>query len=160
MRYLLMCAALLAACKDSTGPARRGDPFAIIVLHAQFTDTLVQYYNYVYGIDEAGPTPPVFVTEGSIDSTRAVNGAVICAGIESDSLGARSVWLELRAASDTLRSPTFDPANIPTADSAAGYGQSSAHPYLWHWYVSNDSSVVRGDTTTYTAPGSPDPCRF
>jgi hypothetical protein len=149
----LLIVLLLAGCSDATAPKqKRGDPFTVIVPHIQFTDTLVQQYDLFLAVDEAGPTPPAFSTEGSVDSAQAANGFVTCFALEADSLGARTIWGELRSAfpaavGDTLRSAVFDPANIPSADSANGYGQSSAKPYYWHWYISNDSSVVRGDTT-------------
>ncbi len=158
----VVCLSLLAliACSDSTAPKqKRGDPFTVIVPHIQFSDTLAQHYDLFLAVDEAGPTPPAFSTEGGIDSAQVADGFVTCFALEADSLGARTIWGELRsslpsAAGDTLRSAVFDPANIPSADSANGYGQSSAKPYYWHWYVSNDSNVVRGDTTPAIVGGS------
>lgn len=153
MKYFVVALALLAACSDSAGPNhRRGDPFTVVVSHFQLSDSLAQHYDLYAIIDEAGSTPPQSAPEGGVDSAQVANGFAVCFSLNTDSLGARQVWMELRsslpaATGDTLRSPHWDPGAVPSADSALGYGQSSVHPYAWHWYVSNDSSVVRGDTT-------------
>lgn len=164
-RYAILALALLAACSDSNGPGRRGDPYTVFVTHAQFTDTLLQHYDLAVVIDEAGPTLPLRANQGGYDSVAFVGGVTLCTSIGVDSLGARTIWGELRSsdpspAGDTLSSVVFDPANIPSADSANGYGQSSDKPYFWHWYVSNDSNVVRGDTTQFIHPTTGQPCRF
>ena len=167
MRYSLVLLVLLAACsKSPTAPARRGDPFTIVVTHAHFSDTLAQHYDLFVMVDEAGPTPPASSLQGSADSSQVANEFTHCSSIQLDSLGARTVWMEFRssppaATGDTVRSAVWDPANVPSADSAAGYGQTYDRPYYWHWYVSNDSSIVRGDTARFQI--TPDPatiCRF
>lgn len=154
MRYAIIALALLAACSDSSGPGRRGDPFVVVVTHAQFTDTLAKHYNACVVVDESGPVAPFCANQGDYDSVAFVGGVNFCTSLGTDSLGARVIWGEFRssspsAAGDTIRSVAFDPADIPSADSANGYGQDQAKPYFWHWYVSDDSNVVRGDTAQY-----------
>lgn len=155
----------IAACKDSTSPGRRGDPFTIVVTHVQFHDTLAQHYDWAIVVDEAGPTPPQRANQGGIDSIQVALGYNQCTSLGTDSLGARIIWGEFVSsfpspAGDTVRGLAFDPANIPSADSANGYGQTQDKPYLWHWYISNDSNVVRGDTTPYVQPTQGGVCTY
>jgi len=142
----------LASCSDPTGAKPRGDPFTIIVPHIHFADTLAQHYDLILFVDDAGPPPPTPSNLGGVDSSQVATGFTSCFSLQTDSLGARLLWAELRSSApapvgDTLRSVTFDPANIPSPDSAAGYGQTYDRPYFWHWYIANDSNVIRGDTT-------------
>lgn len=158
---------VLAACGDPTGSKPRGDPWTIIVTHAHLTDALAKHYDHCVVVDDAGAPPPSCAFQGGIDSAQvaAVGGYNYCSSLGTDSLGARTVTIELRSSApspegDTLRSSTWDPANIPSADSALGYGQSHTKPYFWHWYIANDSNVVRGDTTRYIQPSNGQPCTF
>jgi len=164
---LIIALALITACGDPTAGAKpRGDPFTVIVTHAHFTDTLVQQYNFFAMVFDHGATSPFEVTWGGIDSTQSANGFTTCFSMGADSLGSRLAYFELRSAfpsavGDTLQSDTLDIAAIPSADSANGYGQTYNKPYYWHWYIANDSNVVRGDTTRFQI--TPDPatiCRF
>lgn len=156
---------LAVACSDPTGSKPRGDPWTIVVTHAHLTDELAKHYDHCVVVDDAGPVAASCAFQGGRDSVEVATGINVCSSVGTDSLGARIIWVEFRssapsAVGDTIRSSSWDPANIPSADSALGYGQSHTKPYIWHWYVSNDSNVVRGDTARYIQPSNGQPCTF
>jgi len=164
-RTVLLLAFGLINCGDPTGAKPRGDPWTIVVTHAHLTGSLAQHYDLFLVIDDAGPTPPISANQGGWDSVQVVAGINYCSSLSTDSLGARTVLVELRSSApspvgDTLRSTDWDPAAVPSADSAVGYGQSPTKPYFWHWYIANDSNVVRGDTARYIQPSNGQPCTF
>lgn len=155
---------LAVACSDPTGSKPRGDPWTITVTHAHLTDAMAKHYDLCIVVDDAGPAAPSCTYRGGWDSVDVANGIDNCGSVGTDSLGARIIWMEFRSSApspvgDTVRSIAWDPAAIPSADSALGYGQSPTKPYIWHWYVSNDSNVVRGDTARFIQDNG-QPCTF